>query len=184
LTSIYRTYTRIHICSHCETLAPAPRHSYFPLWLEEASPASFVERLRGKREDHIPPDSLFAQPKPSNLITVPCCETCRTKDATNDEFMLDLFISLAATENHPTIRNQIAPERFEVYRKFPDRARRLLALTVDTPHGKAFRMGTPEVDRFLERISRAVLYDALQIPPFSRGIRLAAHTRITGSFPT
>ena len=38
-------------------------------------------------KDHIPPKTLFPKPRPSNLITVPCCKNC------NGSFSLekDLF---------------------------------------------------------------------------------------------
>ncbi len=35
--------------------------------------------------DHVPPDGLFCEPKPSNLITVPCCYECNNKHSDADE---------------------------------------------------------------------------------------------------
>jgi hypothetical protein len=37
-------------------------------------------------KDHIPPQNLFPDPKPSNLITVPCCEECRSAWSDDDEY--------------------------------------------------------------------------------------------------
>ncbi len=37
-------------------------------------------------KDHIPPQNLFPDPKPSNLITVPCCEECRSGWSDDDEY--------------------------------------------------------------------------------------------------
>lgn len=36
-------------------------------------------------DDHIPPRCLFSKPRPSNLLTVPCCENCRTGWSNDDE---------------------------------------------------------------------------------------------------
>ncbi len=36
--------------------------------------------------DHVPPESLFSKPKPSNLITVPCCIRCNKEFSKNDEY--------------------------------------------------------------------------------------------------
>lgn len=36
-------------------------------------------------KDHIPPKNLFPDPKPSNLITVPCCKKCNEEMSTIDE---------------------------------------------------------------------------------------------------
>jgi len=36
--------------------------------------------------DHIPPQNLFPDPKPSDLIMVPCCETCKAGWSDDDEY--------------------------------------------------------------------------------------------------
>ena len=36
--------------------------------------------------EHIPPKALFPPPKPSNLITVPACNTCNGKKSIDDEY--------------------------------------------------------------------------------------------------
>lgn len=36
--------------------------------------------------DHIPPSNLFAQPRPSNLITVPACDRCNNAASLDDEY--------------------------------------------------------------------------------------------------
>ena len=37
-------------------------------------------------KDHIPPKNLYAKPRPSNLITVPCCKKCNTQASKDDEY--------------------------------------------------------------------------------------------------
>ena len=36
-------------------------------------------------KDHIPPKGFFPPPRPSNLITVPCCKTCNESYSKDDE---------------------------------------------------------------------------------------------------
>lgn len=41
--------------------------------------------LKDLTKDHIPPKNLFPNPKPSDLITVPCCKKCNEEMSTIDE---------------------------------------------------------------------------------------------------
>lgn len=43
------------------------------------------ERRRLSR-DHVPPANLFSMPRPSNLITVPCCDACNNAASKDDEY--------------------------------------------------------------------------------------------------
>jgi hypothetical protein len=48
--------------------------------------------------DHIPPKGLFAEPRPSNLITVPCCEKCNHDNHKRDE-QFRIFASIPFNRN-------------------------------------------------------------------------------------
>ena len=37
--------------------------------------------------DHLPPKNLFPQPRPDNLITVPCCYACNNQAHKDDEYL-------------------------------------------------------------------------------------------------
>ncbi len=43
--------------------------------------------------DHIPPQCFFPEPRPSNLITVPCCKKCHTKWSNDDEYFRAVIVS-------------------------------------------------------------------------------------------
>src|SRR6266404_1118580 len=43
--------------------------------------------------DHLPPKNLFPEPRPTNLITVPCCETCN-KGFSNLDEQFRVFVSM------------------------------------------------------------------------------------------
>lgn len=47
-------------------------------------------------KDHIPPKAIFTKPRPSDLITVPCCFRCNNDASTTDEgFMTYLGMQIA-----------------------------------------------------------------------------------------
>lgn len=51
--------------------------------------------------DHIPPKSFFPQPRPTNLITVPCCIDCHRGFTKDDEYLRNLLIFVDGNEGHP-----------------------------------------------------------------------------------
>ena len=48
--------------------------------------------------DHIPPKALFLEPRPADLITVPCCYECNQAFHKQDE-LLRLFVSVGFNRN-------------------------------------------------------------------------------------
>lgn len=51
--------------------------------------------------DHIPPKNLFPDPKPSNLITVPCCLQCNQKASKDDEYFRTVITMRDDIAEHP-----------------------------------------------------------------------------------
>lgn len=51
--------------------------------------------------DHIPPKTLFAPPRPSNLISVPCCESCNGRASLDDEYFRLVLTTSIDTFPHP-----------------------------------------------------------------------------------
>lgn len=47
--------------------------------------------------DHIPPDGIFPDPKPTNLITVPACSECNQGSSDDDEYFRTIFAIDAAS---------------------------------------------------------------------------------------
>jgi hypothetical protein len=48
--------------------------------------------------DHVPPANLFPEPRPNNLITVPCCRSCNQSYSLDDEAMR-VWLAAAATRS-------------------------------------------------------------------------------------
>ena len=63
------------------------------------------KRNSTRRGDHVPPRILFPDPKPSSLITVPCCSECNQSFQKDDE-----FFTLHITTNVDVRSNQAALE--------------------------------------------------------------------------
>src|SRR4051812_6886992 len=71
---------------------------------KQCRPCAYCASGIGTTNDHIPPKNLFPNPKPSDLITAPCCEGCRRPTAKDDEyFRLKVGMSDAA-KDHPEIK--------------------------------------------------------------------------------
>ena len=51
-------------------------------------------------DDHVPPKNLFATPRPSNLITVPCCRSCNQKFQKDDEYFRTVLVLWQETGTH------------------------------------------------------------------------------------
>ena len=121
-------------------------------------------------KDHVPPQCLFSSPKPSNLITVPCCATCNRNYGKIDERIRNILTSLDTTENHNAIQSQIAYKRnksFERKKGFTNLQHVLHSLQnidIYTQSGiylgkkPAFKLDQPIFDKFFERLARAFLY--------------------------
>jgi hypothetical protein len=99
---------------------------------------------------------------PNPAITIPCCEECRVKDQRDDEFMRNLFTSTRFTEGHESVRGKLEGKKLRSYEKNPKKILKLNDIVTPTPLGRAFDFNNPIVDRFIERVSRGVLYNACQ----------------------
>ncbi|MHC4535752.1 MAG: HNH endonuclease [Planctomycetota bacterium] len=54
--------------------------------------------------DHIPPKALFPEPRPSNMLTVPCCKKCNESFSKDDEYFRTVLVSDAAVFSNPNVQ--------------------------------------------------------------------------------
>jgi len=54
--------------------------------------------------DHIPPKALFPEPRPSNMITVPCCKQCNESFSKDDEYFRTIMVSSATVYDDPNVQ--------------------------------------------------------------------------------
>jgi len=64
--------------------------------------------------DHVPPKTLFADPRPSNLISVPSCTTCNAGASLDDEYFrlvhtlrIDIFTHPDAFRNWKSVKRSL-----------------------------------------------------------------------------
>ncbi|RJP94847.1 MAG: hypothetical protein C4518_02465 [Desulfobacteraceae bacterium] len=120
--------------------------------------------------DHVPPKSFFAKPRPSNLITVPSCNDCNCEYGKDDERIRNLIISIDTTEIHPMVKGKIDKKRDRSFRRKEGRSNlghfinSIRMVKRYTENGEyldlfpAFDLDQSIIDRFLERMVRALLY--------------------------
>jgi len=124
----------------------------------------------GNEKDHIPPKSFFTEPRPSNLITVPSCSMCNRAFGKTDEIVRNLLTSLETTEIHPSVISQLGEKRNRsISRNGGIHSLNYLLdnmILVDryTDFGMyvgkypAFNLVSGEIRKFMERMSRALLF--------------------------
>lgn len=52
--------------------------------------------------DHVIPKSLFTRPLPTNMVTVPVCESCNHHKSLNDDYLRDMLVADVQAAQHPT----------------------------------------------------------------------------------
>jgi hypothetical protein len=63
-----------------------------------------AETPEGKlTREHLPPQNLFLEPRPSNLITVPCCNACNNGASEDDDY---LRLAVSGYYNHDELGKQ------------------------------------------------------------------------------
>jgi hypothetical protein len=139
---------------------------------------TYCKSDHGNTDDHVPPKGFFQKPCPDNaqLITVPCCETCRKVDQQYDGFIRNLFCSLLDTEAHPVIEKDVAFRRDRSFERDRSLAQQLADIMINSDvhtqagvyigTAPAFNLDSHIIDRFIERVCRAVLFDAFNLSYF------------------
>ena len=116
--------------------------------------------------DHIPPENLFPPPKPTNLITVPCCAKCNKSYSLDDE-AFRVFASSVIQRSHTGAwiwRNKVVGSSFQRSPKLLDNVRKHMAkVAVSTSTGtyqaNALSIPMDRADRYLIRITKGLLFN-------------------------
>jgi hypothetical protein len=58
---------------------------------------------RATSKDHIPPESIFHKPRPSNLIKVPACQVCNGGSKLDDEYFRDAMLTGITEQQYPEV---------------------------------------------------------------------------------
>ena len=127
-------------------------------------------------DDHVPPKNLFPKPRPSNLITVPCCRRCNNMASKDDEYFRSMLAMRIDAGEHPEVQ-KVLPIVFRSLRR-PQASgftRKLIQnvtpIDVQTPAGIIVgRVGGYAVEN--ERLERVVARTVRGIYWHSYGVRL------------
>jgi hypothetical protein len=120
-------------------------------------------------DDHIPPESLFADPKPSNLITVPSCERCHRGTYLDDEYFKTIITLRDEVGEHPdvkkilpsTIRGLKGVAKWKYYLYFKKRTHWVLKKSqsgIVLGLRPAYEVDFARVYKVINRISRGLYY--------------------------
>jgi len=78
--------------------------------------------------DHIPPNGIFPDPKPHNLITVPACASCNQESSLDDEYFR--FVVATANSERPPANKIITQRIIKRARKKPALLQSLMRKTI------------------------------------------------------
>jgi hypothetical protein len=120
--------------------------------------------------DHIPPKCFFPSPKPASLITVPSCEKCNRQFGKDDERARNILTALDVTERHKAVERDLAERRNRSLSRTEGLSNLRHVLNsmkivdvvskggVYLKSAMAFNLDQPVMDRFMTRMSRALLH--------------------------
>jgi hypothetical protein len=120
-------------------------------------------------KDHIPPKCMFPRPRPSTLITVPCCTDCNSSFSIDDEHFRDVLTFREELYNNSFVKKlidsfpkRLARPQAEGY--FNYLYERMGEETVKTTSGiylgrkATFTANLKRVHRVIERITRGLYF--------------------------
>lgn len=129
-------------------------------------------------KDHVPPRSFFPDKihHETKLITVPACKSCHDISMKDDFMLRTILTSTRETENIPVVKNNLLSKRNRGLKRslkrsgkeFHDLLNYLEIVELKTQtgiiYGKdiAFNFDIPIMHRFIERLSRALLWHEFQ----------------------
>lgn len=115
-------------------------------------------------KDHVPPEGFFPKPRPTNLITAPCCEPCNGSMSLHDEAFRAWVSSTFVSEAGKRIwRERVVGRSFKDSPKLKaNMAKAMLTLPLETPegdilHAPALSIPSDRADIFLNRLTKGLL---------------------------
>lgn len=117
-----------------------------------------------RTRDHVPPEGLFPDPKPTNLITVPCCYRCNRSFSKLDE-QFRAIVSMAANVSGAgtdIMRTKVFDRSLKKSPKLKSQiGQSIFPGTLQTPHGPVtgplIAMDRKDFEPYLIRITKGLL---------------------------
>ncbi len=130
--------------------------------------------VRDRTRDHVPPKNLFPEPRPSDLITVPCCRQCNGSASEDDEYFRFVLTSRIDTSDHPEAE-KVRPRIFRSLQRpeatgFSDLLREIMIdVDVHTPSGiyvgkgAGIKISHERLNRVADRIVRGLYWHTFEV---------------------
>jgi hypothetical protein len=127
----------------------------------------YCQQRAATTRDHVPPKVLFAEPRPSNLVTVPSCRPCNEGAASDEEYFVALLHWSPAGETPEGER--IWPKLERAYTREREGLKRAFGfggafheIIIAGPNGVEPRLAVeidhPRVERVLEKVVRGLYW--------------------------
>jgi len=122
--------------------------------------------------DHVPTKKLFPSPRPSDLITVPSCESCNNRLSPDEEYFVHVLLSLREADT-PTawkLRNELfakerTARRLRMSHLMLSTIKRVRMVTAGGLHlgyGHTFEVDLDRFDRVVEKVARGLWFAEFQ----------------------
>lgn len=119
--------------------------------------------------DHVPPRNLFPQPRPTDLITVPCCSPCNERFEKDDEYLRLVTAIRSDIGGHPDAREPLSaamrslhkPEKEGFRRAFLQGVKLVNAQTlagIFLGRSMAYEVDSDRLNRTADRIVRGLFF--------------------------
>jgi len=115
---------------------------------------------RNITKDHIPPESFFLKPKPTNLITVSCCNTCNNSPSKDDE-AARVFLSFDTYRSEAGEKiwtEKVLKSSFKRSPKLRGKVIDSIVKISDEPKLYALKIPAKRMNSFLIRITKGLLF--------------------------
>lgn len=130
---------------------------------------AYCAETRPLTDDHIPPRNFFPKPRSSNLVTVPCCETCQVGWSKDDEYFRAAILSSARVFDEPLSQGAtdslLRSLRRQEQRGFAKNIlKSIQEIKIVTEAGiyvgrePAFKLDIQRIDRVTQRIIRGLFF--------------------------
>lgn len=108
--------------------------------------------------DHVPPKTLFPEPRPSNLITVPACEQCNKAYSRDEEYFRNNLVAVSNYENAAPVWETVRRS----YKRRPAIHADLLSRSFPLHVGRVKLFGLKfdrtRTNRILQKIARGLVF--------------------------
>lgn len=125
--------------------------------------------------DHVPPKNLFPKPLPSDLITVPCCESCRSGTSDDDEYFRAMLLTAENLDGDSRINTPLEAVSRSMQKKSKSGFSKLILNSISEAEFKTkagiylgrkpiFKFDRDRISNVLDRIVRGLFYREHGIP--------------------